>query len=258
MKKYNNKIKEKGRKALSFIKYFVLLIVIIFTLFVLINFILNTKAPFEVAQDNDWIGFWGSLVGSIISGVVTFLALKVTIRNERKNIKMQLKEENRLNVIPYLVYKLVNKECSNDNVIRIQTANKQDDIKFNIEVTNIGLGAAINPFLAVLKYGESKTLLAQEKECVLNDISRAYIKVAIPFLPDTEYTFSVVYNDILKNYYEQKVIVRINDFKTENGSSVKIDYRPYIDRIEEAQVKDIKDIEFKRIKIIPKGVIYIN
>lgn len=148
----------------KYMKYIIIsLIMILFSTY-LINVMLITKAPFEVAQGNDWIGFWGSVFGSSIGGIITFIVLKITINNE--NDKRE--DDKRMSVLPYLDYKIVSDEYINQNVTHknvLTSINKyypkcniniSDEDRFNMElklfIENLGLGIAIKPRLDRINY----------------------------------------------------------------------------------------------------------
>ena len=87
-------------------KMFLFEILIIIILLITINIILVIKAPFKVAQNSDWIGFWGSVLGSVVSGMVTFTALKITIDDENS----KRKEERSYAIMPYINYTVIKKD----------------------------------------------------------------------------------------------------------------------------------------------------
>ncbi|WP_155008747.1 hypothetical protein [Priestia megaterium] len=63
---------------------------------IVINFIVKSKPWFgvEAADNNDWIGFYGSYIG----GIITLIALVVTIRYTNH----QYKDQDRKRVQPYI------------------------------------------------------------------------------------------------------------------------------------------------------------
>lgn len=66
---------------------------------IVLNLILSVDISdtFRIA-DNSWVGFWGSLMGSIIGGCITLIGIKITIEQNKED-----EEENkRFSVAPYL------------------------------------------------------------------------------------------------------------------------------------------------------------
>lgn len=85
----------------KFIKWFCSAIAIIL-IPILINFI--CLMPTEItANNNDWIGFWGAYLGSIIGGIITLFVLfhtnKLTREIQNQNMGFDLKKETFFRVI---------------------------------------------------------------------------------------------------------------------------------------------------------------
>lgn len=74
-------ILDNNYKIIFFISIFSVLATIV------LNSVFTFKLPIKVkiANNLDWIGFWGSIVGSIISGFITLLGLRITINRERES-----------------------------------------------------------------------------------------------------------------------------------------------------------------------------
>lgn len=134
------------------------MISIIFMLFVilmiiLVNYLMLMKSPisdFPAAQNNNWIGFWGSLLGGLIGGIVVLLTFRKTIDYYRTKDEASINLEKakiRLNFRPYFRMSFADKydsSISSDESIYFFhgsefTANWES--MFLIE--NIGLGTAI-------------------------------------------------------------------------------------------------------------------
>lgn len=155
---------ERENNIWKYIEYTIIgLATILFSAY-FINVLIRTKAPFEVAQSNDWIGFWGSVLGSSIGGVITFVVLKISINHENE----KREDDKRMSVLPYLDYKIASDEYINQNVIHknvLTSINKYyptcdinicDEDRFNMEfklfIENLGLGIAIKPRLDRINY----------------------------------------------------------------------------------------------------------
>lgn len=79
----------------------------------ILNFILVFQLPFnlKIANNLDWIGYWGSIVGSSIGGFITLLGLRITMKNERK-LEFQ---RNSIEVMPYLDIRIDYDDAENIN-----------------------------------------------------------------------------------------------------------------------------------------------
>lgn len=159
IKKNNKKVEWKN---IGYI--FIIGIIIILFLVYLVNLMIRTEAIFEVAQDNDWISFWGSVLGSSIGGIITFIVLKITINNE--NDKRE--DDKRMSVLPYLDYKIASDEYINQNITHKNAlisiseyhptcninicAEDIFNLKFKLFIENLGLGIAIKPRLDRIDY----------------------------------------------------------------------------------------------------------
>ena len=147
-------------------------VILLITFF--INLLIISKAPFEVAQDNDWIGFWGSVLGSSIGGVITFVTLKITINHENKIRICDI----RMNILPVLDYKIVCDEYIKEKLKTKRIEQSISDVSaclfvpieyrytvdFKLAIENIGINKAIKP----------RVRRRNEK---YSDIGRGYIEV---------------------------------------------------------------------------------
>lgn len=180
--------------------------------------------------DNNWVGLWGSILGSIIGGLFTFIVLDKTINFESNDRR----EERRLSIMPYFRYEIVefkeiigkyNEEIGvrphhelMGNLKRNEdgTLTYKYDLEFSMIIENIGLNAAktINILqvkycgLTDLSYREFFALKVGEKiainiSMIINlqgrlDISRENGRL-------TPLEMKIAYVDLMNNYYEQDI-----------------------------------------------------
>ena len=243
-------------------KMFLSEIIILLMLLVFINIILVIKAPFKVAQDSDWIGFWGSVFGLVISGMVTFTALKITIDNE--NIKR--KEELSYAIMPYINYTVIKKDEFNKfdnlksigNCINISSKNRKylkrytPIFNFKFKLENLGLGPAIKFKVKGLNYENTKIKLVSPEKFqtvyvregatlefrIYADEEEIVIKTKDNMTEVKGYgeeaTIIVSYCDLINNNYEQEIHIQFNCSLIEEKRLIIEDV--YISKISEAKL----------------------
>lgn len=262
MKRYN--IWEKFKAVLLIIS------IVAFIIFspVLTNFILSMKKPTDIIiiDNSEWIGFYGSIIG----GIITFLSLFITLRFQKKREE----NNNRMQVYPFMRYTIFNNyEVPNDMIGEIphyflddheEIGKKEQkiDATARLIIKNIGLNSAIEFNILEVKFlgcgditrHEFDAIEVGEEKEILFDIlmpsrclnSEHYIPLKIEVL--------VGYSDLLGYYYEQKVILAILDnsiLTNRSGKCVKEwRFKIVIDSVEKSLVfenKDIKKEKFKRL-----------
>lgn len=191
----------------------------------LINIILTTAFPlnFKIAHDNEWIGYYGSIAGSIISGIVTFLGIYITIRYEKdKDL-----DTKRLQVYPYIKYSLINiidsltsgnyEDYIDINVdLDLRKKNKGSRRRFSrccyIDFKNIGLCPAINVKIIEFRCRSFSTHIRDNIDSIEVNSNNGYcITTFLPEYLEEEKNISysmpikikVEYSDLLNNYYFQ-------------------------------------------------------
>ena len=218
--------------------YLLLGIITIFLLIIspiIINWIVYSKPWFgiKVADNNDWIGFYGSYIG----GLITLIALVVTIGYTT----WQYKDQDRKRVQPYITIKRIyDDRFPTDETVSVDeelylvaglSEKKQSDTDINFEhlmlsgeVINIGLGTAINVTIEdisfdnrVFEEGTSKlqaiavgdrvhfTIALSELVIENKFLSKEYIEIKksgeVPYI---HMNFVIRFNDMLGNTYIQR------------------------------------------------------
>lgn len=136
--------------------------------------VITNISVYPIDETNEWIGFWGGCLGSIIGSVATIGGVYLTLEHDRKNRRdddqkreNEAKEKKRLDVIPVLstrYYVLKNQEpfegkwfwivdfsekefkkyynlsCDWEKFKRNQP--RKDFFILNCEIKNVGLGTA--------------------------------------------------------------------------------------------------------------------
>lgn len=255
---------------------FSLIIIIVTIVFsIIISVIISSVAPFgiKVAQDNNWIGYFGNIIGALIGGLVTFYGLYITIRYEREK-----EEDNRrLQVIPYLKYSYIDYSEVKDkdqfqNSMWINISPKCNDIKLldcnsgakgYVIIENIGLCSAVEVnVLEILYDGIHQYGLHEINTIEVGKNGVLDLTITPPPKGELEkdntqrrdIKIIVGYSDLLGNYYEQTielilswVIQTITDNSSIThtyifGCGVNNVTRPIV-----YKDKDIKYEKFKRI-----------
>lgn len=73
-------------KDMSVFKRMVILILCVLITCGIINLLLLIPIP-SLADNNAWLGFWGSIIGAIISGIITLWVIEHTIKTTLMNVK---------------------------------------------------------------------------------------------------------------------------------------------------------------------------
>lgn len=204
-----------------------------------INFIVKSKPWFGVkaADNNDWIGFYGSYIG----GIITLVALVVTIGYTT----WQYKDQDRKRVQPYITIKQLYKNFARDDTTSVKPVmglycsvlghkTKKGDVYFKEfelygEAANIGLGTAINIYFDNIYFDNKKInfstnsyhAIAVEDNIVFK-LEFLNLVIEEEFLnekykkqkeeseiPDVYMNFSIHFDDMLGNKYIQQAKVRI-------------------------------------------------
>lgn len=99
-----NSKKDKGFISLIKDNWTSLVVIIAITGIIafLINLLIISKMPFNipVSENNDWIGFWGSVSGSLIAGFISVYIFYLTIQYNQE----QINDQRSMEIAPYLRY----------------------------------------------------------------------------------------------------------------------------------------------------------
>lgn len=112
-----------------------------------INYISIKSLP--VAHNSDWIPFYGSFVGSILSGLVGGLITLEGVKETIKDAKKARERDERQRIRPYLHMELITLDGPS-NKIKIDVKNKGENRGnsncriFLIKLKNIGLESCVN------------------------------------------------------------------------------------------------------------------
>ncbi len=208
MKKYdiqNNKIKY-GFIILLNIIFFIISVTVI------INYVIAKESLITVADESDWIGYYGSILSGLISGGITFLGVLFTIKYykmQHDNIKKIEEDREKLKIRPYIILKKNNPEFSvhKDNKVQFVKEQKSGDpyisMQYRFIMENVGNGPAIGitfeKIVGQKKHEEHKKYYLRPNEtveCLLKCDSLGI---------NYEYEFVIIYSDVEDNKYRQKI-----------------------------------------------------
>lgn len=194
--------------------------------------ILNTENPWGLVKEGqDWIGFWGSICGSIIGGIITLVALKKTIEFEREKTSQDIELNNR----PYLVCKILNEdnektdyaylsylEC--DRHVDEKAPKPTDRIILRFAIKNIGENTSIDiKPIQIKSNGSISKKLYSVSELSKSVLFTPYIEKGkeLSYNVDIlnkdkfgkydEIELEITFSDIFGCYYAQKIYFKLCD-----------------------------------------------
>lgn len=193
---------------------------------------------FDIPISNDWIGFYASLLGGTISGLLTYFSMYMSMSAVRKQIseqkrsnellelqlnneKLKSEESQRLNVRPYINEYV---GCSNHvieySAIILENCCYENELedKFNVKIKNIGLGPVIELKIESLNGNPTVNdeIKSLEKDGVMNlEITYTFNEM---YNMNT-YELQISYCDILDNKYLQAIT--IHSFRNNDGKHMK-------------------------------------
>ncbi len=202
-----------------------------------------------------------SILQSILSGIITFLALYATIKHENKVRKEEIRlnealrlEDFRTTIYPLLSYS-IKSECNLDKTIQAglfhipksykynSNGEIKSDLRFNIVVKNIGLGVAISPCVLSIYYDNQSIAISDRGSFPLNLNEEACIPLSF-VLPIEQKVQTIKiklgYYNLRKDFYTQ-------DLTLENFASPIINLTPK---------KEIQSINYKfdNIRIVDESI----
>ncbi len=183
---------------LKFILNIILTIGLVGCSVVWVNYFLTSDpyGSYKIAQNNDWISFWGSLLGGLVSGITTLIVLYITVNSNKeinnetlessKQLYLTSQEDSKKfyfddtirKIHPYIICDIINNPKA---LYEFFVFNENDNppVKYNVidvlRLTNIGIGTAIHIDLSILRssnpnYKGSNIHMQNGNMCVLPHI----------------------------------------------------------------------------------------
>ncbi|MGG0277786.1 hypothetical protein [Bacillus rhizoplanae] len=200
------------------------ILILVFFVTLLLPFITNflvTHLNLEDEYRNEYVGFFGNYLGSIVTIVGVWLTIRFTTKEENEN--------RRLQIIPYIETSFTESELTigqnpdREKELRIEVGdweNQNKRITGHLKLQNVGLGSAIDvkihdvffenqpflnvPVINVLKQ-DGDTSIGVEISLVLPDTLRKTI--AELKSQSKELHMKLSYKDLLGNTYIQKLSI---------------------------------------------------
>lgn len=203
----------------------------------------------DLPTSNDWIGFYAAIFGGVLSGMLTYYSVYLSISGIRDQIieqkkandliKTQLdndnkryREEQRLNVRPYISEysgEDSNVIDCNAHIFEVDYENYTYTDDMLIKIKNIGIG----PLISLSVIGIRDCYMSCElNEPVNNEIKSLEVggimNLKVSYMTETEYMMTtryieVKYYDILDNQYRQVIMVHAHRDESNVYQKCRID-----------------------------------
>ncbi|AGK95373.1 hypothetical protein [Clostridium pasteurianum] len=221
---------------------------IIWSIIVLSPFIVAALVSINIVDiptSNDWIGFYASIIGSLLGGLLTFYSVYLSMdgvkgqiiqQKEANNLlKIQLdndikkyKEEQRLSIRPYISEHSEQTDNAINyyaHIFEVDYFNFTYTDEMKIKIKNIGIG----PLISLSVIGIRKAYMDDELiEPIHREVKSLEVggimNLNISYMTESEYLSAkldveIQYYDILDNQYKQ--VIRVSLFRDESGSYQK-------------------------------------
>lgn len=183
-----------------------------------------------IGTEESWVSFFGSYLGSIISGFITLIVFIETLnyyRNKDRMDNLIREDQNRLSIIPYIQARQVikNKGDLFFNIYIGKIRNKESYVECisYFEIENIGLGTVTN-----LEFNSS-----EEVDFNVTGVNGISLKVGQSHnveltmdIPAKEgihmVSCKIEYCDLLGNQYEQEIILGAQVDKNTSSNNLQI------------------------------------
>jgi cell division protein FtsB len=198
----------------------------------------------DIPTSNDWIGFYATTFGSLLSGLLTYYSISLSLNGVRDQIREQKEannflktqlindnekynEEQRLNVRPYLNeysgYETGLIDCKS-YVFQVDYNNYTYTDNLLIRIKNIGNGPIISlKVMGIKEVGQNEIHEPENEEIKSLEVG-GVMNLHISYMTETSYLMNtldieVQYFDILDNYYKQVITVQV--FRDESGKYIE-------------------------------------
>lgn len=179
-----------------------------------------------------WLSFCGNYISSIVSAIIGALALvlmtKYQIRKNDEENEKRSSENNRIQNMPLLKYKIEtssqNQKIDIDHLIISKYSGKTtSSYELNISIKNIGLNS-VKKIIVDLEsdmVSERYRLLGADTQIPIekNENKEIYRYFALESGKEYLMNLKVYYEDVLQNWYLQTVEINYNATKINNGTS---------------------------------------
>lgn len=206
MKIFDEEIKLEILRTKRYIPFIVMGVIFVVLMVIIPN-------PF-IPTNNDWIGFYGGVLGSLLGGYVTFAAVKQTITHE-KSLK---NDSELLSIKPFIninVEELSNQELYNDFINKAMmydvkigdkySSSAEEQMFYSIFFSNIGRDSAVllRVFIGTDKLEDSFDEVRINKSALEKGGETGCFAVAVAIDINAGFWLRTEFADLLGNQYEQ-------------------------------------------------------
>ncbi|WP_339816809.1 hypothetical protein MKZ15_15475 [Paenibacillus sp. FSL R7-0216] len=187
-----------------------LIVIAILSPIILSQIIRLPLGNWTIGNEESWIGFLGSYIGALISGVITLFVFVKTIEYYRETDqaeKEKQKEQNRMSIMPYL--KVTGGTADNSETIDTFIGKSKTEPNFQFEtifeIENIGLGSAIG----ILVESDDSVLWSGVKGIALAVGNKTVFKLSMEMDYNGKGILETVcelrFSDLINNQYTQTI-----------------------------------------------------
>ncbi len=211
----------------------ILLILMLDVILILYIFdILNVPSELGInvnINTENWFNLINGIVGAAVAALVSINVVLYQLRKDNENNEKRDQENLRIQNIPLLKYEIKTdgeRDKNQDNIDSLIISNLEPEksipYELYINIKNIGLNTIksiiINLESSVLSHeciiiGENSMLSIEKDETI-----KIYRYINLYSNKEYDMKLKVFYEDLLKNWYEQEIIIKYDATKYNNGS----------------------------------------
>lgn len=155
-----------------------------------------TKIPNElISHDNDWIGFYGAVIGSLLGGYITFIGVQISI-DHTDSIRIMNedadKERKRLEILPHITaeirlidvtYNEIFDCCDYEIGLKFRNIGKDNCINVVVTIDRINLmESESSDFRLFFRNSIVKNEYTNEEFIIINEIDSLFNRIDVDFM----------------------------------------------------------------------------
>lgn len=206
----------------NFVRNILMIIIVFLTIPIVVALIMELNLIWEVETNNDWIGFFGSYIGSIIGVFGVFIVMKLDQRNREE----ERKEELFLNNLH--LYRKISSLMSVDRLLDLKKNISEIKNETNWRMVDTATKHKLKQFEMELYYcDENQGLFNTVQDYISNNLYNE-LKVTLT-IPNNEFNESIEYEEVPKEVLDTitTIIINNSDVKLLNESSIVFSISKY-------------------------------